>query len=142
MPRNLAKYPKHLAPAPELLKLWKAAGTELYPRSSQAQTAYVRRWRSFWNKVLDELRDQNTWEDRDLRLLAEFVEWTRKADFHHRMAAADPYTTHLESGRTFAHPGWKLEEAAAQQARIVAEKLLLGEIEPEPEDPEIGSPPS
>lgn len=127
MPRNKAKFPDRLLPPPDIRALWRQSALELGLQARRI-VAYQAKWLRFHKDVLDELREQGTWEDRDVRLLIEFVEWTRKGDMHARMANADPYRVHVESGRVFAHPGFKLEAEARREARIVAEKLMLGEV--------------
>jgi hypothetical protein len=132
------KIPARLLPHERLLKTWREAARHLKVDSP----AYVRRWTKFWTGCILELQKQQTWEDRDVRLLEEFVEWTRKADFHATLAGAAPYQVH-ESGRTFAHPGFRLEQDARREARVVAEKLLLGETSaPDAGDGEDDGPPA
>lgn len=127
MPRDRSKYPDRLLPTDKTRKQWRVAAGKLAVEVDDqiSPDTYVKDWMKFWKDALDELRDQNTWEDRDVRRLAEYVEWMRLADFHGRIANADPYNTG-DSGRTFAHPGFKLQQDAMIQARIVAEKLLIG----------------
>lgn len=109
----------------EVLERWRIAAGALECSPVQI-TAYLRFWRRFWRQVVIELQDQGTWRDRDVRLVVEFVDWVRLADFHARQAAQAPYRLHPQSGRVFAHPGWRLEISARREARIVAGLLGLG----------------
>lgn len=118
MPR---KHPPRLLPSTELRDRWELDADSL----GVAAKAYIAKWRKFWTTTLEELQDQETWEDRDIVRLAEYVEWMRKADFHGTKAAAAPYKVG-DSGRVYAHPGFKLEQEARREARIVAAQLLLG----------------
>lgn len=112
-------------PGERVVERWRLAADAL-GMSGGERAAYVRFWRSFWRRTVLELMEQGTWEPRDERLLAEFVEWSRLADFHARAAAAAPYVKSSASGRVFAHPGWRLEREARREARLVADRLLLG----------------
>lgn len=120
MPRNAARYPDRLMPPLLTRGDWKARGKLLGDRG------YDARWLRFWKAILDQLRDQQTWDDRDVRLLAEFVEWCRLAEDHQREAESEPYAMHPESGRRFAHPGFDKARDARVQAREVARELGLG----------------
>jgi phage terminase small subunit len=119
MPRNRTQYPDRLMPGKELRQLWKQRGEML------EDPDYDARWFAVWKVTLDLCRDQETWDDRDLHLLAEYVEWRRLAEDHRSEAEGDPYQTHEESGRVFAHPGFQNALAARREARTVAEQLCL-----------------
>lgn len=119
MPRS-AKYPEHLIPSTDLRAVWKQRGDML------DDPDYDTRWVKYWKAVLDQLRDQGTWDDRDVGLLAEFVEWSRLADDHQREAEDAPYRVHAESGRVFAHPGFAHARDARREAREVRRELGLG----------------
>lgn len=137
MPR---KHPDRLLPSKKLRTEWRKTAEHI----GDAPQTYVSEWLKFWTAALDELIEQETWEDRDVRVLEEYVEQKRLADFHGRKANADPYRTHRESGRTFAHPGFKLQQDALVRAGVIAERLLLGVDlgdEDEDDEDEDGPPP-
>lgn len=119
MPRNAAKYPDRLLPPPRLRSAWKTRGDMLDDED------YDARWLRFWKRTLDACREQGTWDDRDLDTLAEFVEWRRLAADHQAEAEDNPYRTHAESGRVFAHPGFDKARDALREARELAGALLL-----------------
>lgn len=106
-------------PRRPLRDAWAARGRALKDRG------YSARWLRFWKATLDTLREQGTWDDRDVDVLAEYVEWRRLAEQHQREAEASPYQEHSESGRVFAHPGFAQARDARREAREVARQLLL-----------------
>jgi phage terminase small subunit len=119
MPRRRDLYPERLMPSKDLRALWRHRGAML------EDPDYDARWLAAWKETLDLLRDQGTWDDRDLRLLAEYIDWRRLGDDHQAEAEQDPYRVHAESGRVFAHPGFQNAVAARREARAVAQLLLL-----------------
>lgn len=119
MPREY--WPRRLLPPQELIDRWQ----EIAERRDEPVEAYVARWTGVWRRVLRACQDQGTWDDRDLDLLLELVEWRRLADHHQREADDDPYTEHRESGRVFAHPGFDKARDARREARELAGQLLL-----------------
>lgn len=131
MPR---KHPPRLLPDAETRLLWRQAAGHL----GVAEQTYVTRWLRFWTRALEELQDREIWVDTDVRLLAEFVEFNRQADFHLRNANANPYRTHTDSGRVFAHPGFALSRDARVQARVVADRLGLSAPEEDEADEGAG----
>jgi phage terminase small subunit len=118
MPRA-ARYPERLMPPKRTRDAWRTRGRELGDKD------YAARWLRFWKATLDACRDQATWEDRDVGILAEFVDWSRLAADHQAEAESSPYQTHEESGRKFAHPGFVLARDARREARVLAAELLL-----------------
>lgn len=120
MPRNKARYPARLMPSDELRAVWTQRG------DMADDPGYDGRWLRFWKSTLDQLRDQGTWDDRDVGLLSEYVEWCRLADDHQREAEDNPYRVHAESGRVFAHPGFTHARDARREAREVRRELGLG----------------
>jgi phage terminase small subunit len=106
-------------PSDELRAVWRLRGELL------DDPKYDARWLAVWKATLDICRDQETWDDRDLPFLAEYVEWRRLAEDHRAEAESDPYRVHEESGRVFAHPGFQNALAARREARVVAQQLCL-----------------
>jgi phage terminase small subunit len=106
-------------PSKELRAIWRKRGEML------DDPDYDARWLAAWKATLDTCRDQETWDDRDLHLLAEYIDWRRLAQDHQAEAEDDPYRVHEESGRVFAHPGFQNALAARREARVVAEQLCL-----------------
>lgn len=119
MPRD--RVPKRLLPPDELVERWR----EIAALRDEDVADYVDRWKRTWMRLLRVCRDQDTWDDRDVDVLLELIEWRRLAEDHQREAEDAPYRMHPESGRVFAHPGFDKARDARREARECAAQLLL-----------------
>lgn len=118
------RVPKRLEPPAELVDRWREVA-ERRGADVDEVDEYVDRWKATWMRVLRTCLKQGSWDDRDLDVLLELIEWRRLAHDHQAEAEQNPYKVHPESGRVFAHPGFDKARDARREARELSAELLL-----------------